>query len=147
MDLFTPQLNLDFVKQHNTLHVEECLLVSSLNGVDNHTAITTSCIITAQALRWSLTHQLEWNQLSTEIPNCDLYQILFSYDDIGSSLDHIVTVYQGKVIQSFWKKTSIYVRDDIDLTLINKCSSKELWKLLVDDQPPNDDLYILYSYP
>lgn len=73
----------------------------------------SSCILTAAVLRYRTTKQLWWNdtpEVLTQsfVNNHPLFQMGFGDD---GDYDHILTVYNGMIYQSFFKKTGWDVRE------------------------------------
>lgn len=76
----------------------------------------SSCLLTAAVLRYRLSSQLWWKQKEYHIQltkgfiiSNPLFQVGFGEDDDYD--DHILTVYQGKIYHSFYKKFEWQVVD------------------------------------
>lgn len=101
---------------------KESEIVECALDVDQY--FETSCILTAAVIRKRLTDDLNWKVQYTNltpdfIASHHLFQIEFGFDYHFS--DHIMTVCDGVIYQSFWKQTSWDVRplvlpDDFDST-------------------------------
>lgn len=68
--------------------------------------LETNCEITAFMLRYLISGSLDWSVSLTldGIPDQNLYQISIGSDEYD--IDHILTVYKGFVVHSFYKKFS-----------------------------------------
>lgn len=97
----------------------------------------TSCLLTAAILRKRLTNQLNWiptfeNLTNEFIKNHTLFQIEFGFLCSMDFNEHIITVCEGIIYQSFWKKTKWdvrpvilpdnFVRDKFDLIPVDVIS-------------------------
>lgn len=127
--------------------IEEKHLFRTTYGKDTYIAmyssdtfIRTSCILTAAVLRYRLTGHLEFTyipeQLTPEfLARTPLFQIAFGED----YSDHIITVYNGIIYQSFYRETEWDVRPfDISHFSPDIISAKSLSQLIgytLDDFP------------
>jgi hypothetical protein len=113
-------------------------------------------------LRFNLSNQLDWNifypinELACKnedyLETYKLYQIEFASDKYRYSHEHILTIYNGYVLQSYFNryplsKTFLTINP---LKLYNESINLEhndaLWKTFVDNEPP-DKYEVIVTFP
>lgn len=151
-----PEYNIIFANTYsNNIDVQECILVASTLNVNDITALKTSCVVTALMLRWKLSGTYDWNTVidndenMSKICEPNFFQIIFASDFVCTSYEHIVTIYDGYAIQSYFNKSTIKKNaSQIDPSEIFKIDKIDLWKLLVDDRLPyNNDFVVMVIMP
>lgn len=134
--------NMELVRAYSdNENIKQIQSMAQLLGINNEKAITTNCIITAMMIRQCLIGTIEeYDTIQVDSRN---YQIFFYSDENYVDLEHVVTIIDHWIIQSFYNKYTIKVdKIDIDLSDIRKMDGISLWKLMVSPICNHDCLFI-----
>lgn len=135
------QYNIELAHTHpDDENIIECQAIAKILGIDIEKAITTSCIITAMMIRQRLTGTIEQNDQDKKN-----YQISFYSDENCIDLEHVITIIDHHVIQSFFNKYTIKL-DKMDLSNVREMDGISLWKLLVSPVCNHEHLFIVIRY-
>ena len=144
-------LNALFAQENEkSFEVWQCKEMANNFQLDVNIALQTSCLVSAQAIRWSATNQLYWKDRRKIYPEkAELFQIEFCEDELGENIEHILTVHKDEIWQSFWLRSYLKcTHQNIDHNHLISLDGQQMWNYLVKEKFKSeapDNVYIFYT--